>query len=62
MSTAVDSEGEADLVATISVQTHLVARGGSSIYLRPADVHRGGQVTHEQALVKISQPMEEVGG
>jgi hypothetical protein len=27
MSTAVDSEGEADLVATITVQTHLAACG-----------------------------------
>jgi hypothetical protein len=53
MSTAVDFEREAALVATKTVQTHLAARGGSSVYLRPADVHRGGQVTHEQALMKI---------
>ena len=62
MSTAVDFEREAALVATKTVQTHLAARGGSSVYLRPADVHRGGQVTHEQALMKIWPPMEEIGG
>ena len=62
MSTAVDFEREAALVATKTVQTHLAARGGSSVYLRPADVHRGGQVTHEQALMKISQAMEKIGG
>ena len=62
MSTAVDFEREAALVATKTVQTHLAARGGSSVYLRPAGVHRGGQVTHEQALMKIWPPMEEIGG
>ena len=62
MSTAVDFEREAALVATKTVQTHLAARGGSSVYLRPAGVHRGGQVTHEQALMKISQAKEEIGG
>ena len=62
MSTAVDFEREAALVATKTVQTHVAARGGSSVYLRPADVHRGGQVTHEQALMKIWPPMEEIGG
>ena len=62
MSTAVDFEREAALVTTKTVQTHLVARGGSSVYLRPADVHRGGQVTHEQTLMKISQAKEEIGG
>ena len=62
MSTAVDFEREAALVTTKTVQTHLVARGGSSVYLRPADVHRGGQETHEQALMKIWPPMEEIGG
>lgn len=62
MSTAVDFEREAELVVTKTVQTHLAARGGSSVYLSPADVHRGGRVTQEQALMKISQPMEEIGG
>ena len=62
MSTAVDLEREAALVATKTVQTHIAARGGSSVYLRPADVHRGGQVTHEQALMKIWPPMEEIRG
>lgn len=62
MSTAVDFEREAGLVATKPVQTQLAARRGSSVCLRPADVHRGGQVTHEQALMKISQAMEEIGG
>lgn len=62
MSTAVDFEREAALMATTAVQTHLAVRGGSSVYLRPADVHRGGQVTHERALMKISPPMEEIGG
>ena len=62
MSTAVDFEREAVIMAPTTVQTHLAARGGSSVYLRPADVHRGGQVTHEQALMKIWPPMEEIGG
>ena len=62
MSTAVDFERKAELVVTKTVQTHLAARGVSSVYLRPAVVHRGGQLTHEQALMKISQPMEEIGG
>ena len=62
MSTAVDFEREAALVATKTVQTHIAARGGSSVYLRPADVHRGGQVTHEQDLMNIWPLMEEIGG
>ena len=62
MSTAVDFEGEAAPVATKTVQTHLAARCGSSVNLRRAGVHRGGQMTHEQALMKISPPMEEIGG
>ncbi len=61
MSTAVDFEREAEIVATKTVQTHLAARGGFSVYLRPADVHRCGQMTHEQPLMKISQPIEEIG-
>ena len=62
MSTAVDFEREAALMRTTTVQTHLAARGGSSVYLRPADVHCGGQVTHERTLMEISPPMEEMGG
>lgn len=62
MSTAVDFERKAALVATKTVETHLAARGGSSVYLRPNDVHRGGHVTHEQALMKISPPIKEIGG
>ena len=62
MSTAVDFEREAVIMAPTTVQTHLAARGGSSVYLRPADVHRGGQVTHEQALMEISPAMEEICG
>jgi hypothetical protein len=62
MSTAVDFERETALMATTTVQTHLAARGGSSVYLRPADVHRGGQVTHERALLEISPAMEEICG
>jgi len=62
MSTAVDFEREAALMAITTVQTHVAARGGFSVYLRSADVHRGGQVTHERALLEISPPMEEIGG
>ncbi len=62
MSTAVDFEREAAVMATTTIQTHLAARGGSSVYLRPAGVHRGGQVTHERALIEISQAMEEICG
>lgn len=62
MSTAVDFEREAALTATTTVQTQLAARDGCSVYLRPADVHRGGQVTHKRALMEISPPMEEIEG
>jgi len=62
MSTAVDFEREAALMRTTTVQTNLAARGGTSVYLSPADVHRGGQVTHERTLIEISPPMEEIGG
>jgi len=62
MSTAVDFEREAEIMATTTVQTHLAARGGSAVYIRPADVHRGGQVTHERALLEISPAMEEIYG
>ena len=37
MSTAVDFEQKAVLVATKTAQTHLAKRGGSSVYLKPAD-------------------------
>src|SRR6056297_766408 len=62
MSTAVDFEREAALMAATTVQTHLAARGGCSVYLRPADVHRGGQVPHERPLMEISPPMKKIGG
>ena len=44
MSTAVDFEREAALVATKTAQTQLAVRGGSSVCLRPANVHRGGHL------------------
>jgi len=62
MSTAVDFKREAALMAATTVQTLLAARGGCSVYLRPADVHRGGQVPHERPLMEISPPMKEIGG
>ena len=69
MSTAVDFEQDAALMAAATGQTfrsckaktYLAARVIRSICQRPPDVHRGGQMAHERALVEISPPAKEVG-